>query len=137
MAYTKEKQRAYQLVWMRNKRASSAEYRQQESIKAMDWQKRNPIQNSWTQCQVNARKRDIEFFLNKEDYAKMILSSCVYCGEEPKPVNGVDRKNSDLDYIPENCVPCCKICNRAKNVLSVEEFTTWVHKVYKHLINNK
>jgi len=26
----------------------------------------------------------------------------------------------------ENCVPCCIICNRAKNSLSLDDFMLWI-----------
>lgn len=32
--------------------------------------------------------------------------------------NGLDRVNNDLPHTLENCVPCCKFCNFAKNNLT-------------------
>jgi hypothetical protein len=45
--------------------------------------------------------------------------------------NGVDRVNNGIGYEPDNSVSCCKICNRAKDVMTQEGFLTWVGRVQK------
>ena len=55
---------------------------------------------------------------------------CVYCGiqEEDLPLVqmesqckmpvkrlGIDRLDSEADYVPENMVPCCFVCNQIKS----------------------
>jgi 5-methylcytosine-specific restriction endonuclease McrA len=42
--------------------------------------------------------------------------------EQMIPHNGIDRKNNSLEYTLENCVPCCRQCNFAKQGLSEIEF---------------
>ncbi len=46
----------------------------------------------------------------------MEQDSCDYCGG-PLPIFGfgIDRMNSNLGYVPGNCVPCCYACNTFKN----------------------
>jgi len=43
--------------------------------------------------------------------------------------NGIDRKDSSLSYTIDNCVSCCKICNLAKNELSVDDFYKWIERI--------
>ncbi len=69
---------------------------------------------------------------------------CFYCGTAPANehatkdtngsfvYNGIDRKNSSEGYIPENVVPCCAVCNRAKMAMTSEEFLAWVERVHHH-----
>lgn len=47
--------------------------------------------------------------------------------------NGIDRVDSSLGYTVDNVVPCCKLCNQAKNNLSKQEFVDWVKRVYDHI----
>lgn len=101
----------------------------------------------WHTYNRNAKKRNIEFSLVKEEFRKLTKLNCYYCGTKPdKPVkhhtvkrnekyqnyylhNGIDRLNNDLGYTLENSVTCCKICNVAKSTMSKWEFLDWVRKV--------
>jgi hypothetical protein len=94
----------------------------------------------------NAFRRNLEFSLTKEEFRILTQKSCFYCNKPPAMKvkrdsgnggktngayshNGVDRLNSSVGYMPNNCVPCCKICNRAKCKLSVEEYMDWINGV--------
>jgi hypothetical protein len=33
-----------------------------------------------------------------------------------------------------NCVPCCKKCNYAKNKMSVTEFRDWIIKIHSYWV---
>jgi hypothetical protein len=48
----------------------------------------------------------------------------------PITYNGIDRVDSTKGYFNENVVSCCKVCNRAKSNLSLDEFKEWISKVY-------
>jgi hypothetical protein len=94
---------------------------------------------------LQAKKRNLKFDLSKEEFKKLIESNCYYCGSEPSNTkirnknllySGIDRINNNEGYNIYNCVPCCKICNRAKTNLSYEEFINWINKIKKHDINN-
>jgi hypothetical protein len=39
--------------------------------------------------------------------------------------NGVDRVNNDFGYSIDNCVSCCKVCNRMKGKKTVAEFVAF------------
>lgn len=98
----------------------------------------------------NARNRDIDFLLTKDQVSSLIFLPCVYCGEvgsmqtarvggncigEGIPHNGIDRVNSSLPYTKENCVSCCKFCNHAKNSRSVEDYISWAKAIYQNMID--
>ena len=40
--------------------------------------------------------------------------------------NGIDRKDSNLGYTNENCVPCCKVCNNGKRDLPYSEWLEYL-----------
>ncbi len=48
--------------------------------------------------------------------------------------NGIDRLDNALGYTLDNCVPCCKRCNQAKNNMGLKEFRAWLVRAYKHTI---
>lgn len=101
-----------------------------------------------------ATKRGLAFELNLETFVKMAKQNCHYCNSPPSNCynvkhskgelkgksrggaafihNGIDRVNSALGYFVENCVPCCKRCNRAKSNMSTKEFYDWITAVYRH-----
>ena len=80
----------------------------------------------------NAKTRHFEFSISENDFKSLTQQACFYCGNAPTYVkhakrgnyiyNGVDRRNNDIGYTMENCVPCCKKCNYAKHTLTTEEF---------------
>lgn len=87
----------------------------------------------------NARKRNLCFELNFDDFIKLTSANCFYCGVAPKNKikrsintngeynsNGIDRLNNTKGYLLTNCVSCCKICNRAKMDSNIEEFLEWI-----------
>jgi hypothetical protein len=91
----------------------------------------------------NAKKRNIEFKITKENFENMVTSPCYYCGFLPEnlyskenkynsKINGIDRINSSLGYIDKNIVSCCKICNRFKMDMSFEEFKVWIINIHKN-----
>lgn len=73
-----------------------------------------------------------------EDVKSLISSDCHYCGDKPShyrelsstkwvristvPTNGIDRKDSNLGYHLDNCVPCCARCNYLKRDMNYLDF---------------
>jgi hypothetical protein len=92
----------------------------------------------YSKCKCSASERNLSFNLS---------SSCHYCGTLPIKThggklyngaylhNGIDRVNNNIGYELSNCVPCCMICNRAKNTLSVGDFLAWMFRFarYQHV----
>ena len=93
-----------------------------------------------TYYRCNARRREIDWGLSREEFLALVFQPCHYCGEEwsmkakkHKDIelfyNGVDRVDSDGDYVTGNVVPCCKTCNNAKSRQTLDEFRAWVRRV--------
>lgn len=94
------------------------------------------------QYKRHAKARGLSFELSKEEFRSLIEAPCHYCGMAGSnlkitrhhpgyPHNGIDRKNSDLGYAIDNCVPCCRTCNFAKRDMPYEDFKAWLHRVAK------
>jgi len=89
----------------------------------------------------NARKRGFDFLITKEQFYDISQRNCYYCGAPPSNLanpkncngsfiyNGIDRIDNSEGYIVENCVPCCGMCNKAKNKYGLSEFAEWVERI--------
>jgi hypothetical protein len=97
--------------------------------------------------------------LTFDQWYDMSQQSCFYCGARPSRrankhfndkdssdyarkngtfiYNGVDCVDNAMGHTQDNCVPCCKTCNFAKNEMSFRAFKAWITKAYKHLTNKK
>lgn len=96
---------------------------------------------------TTARRRSLKWNLTDAQFDILVTGDCFYCGDGPSSTfsfknrkqllgthsdfkyNGIDRIDSNLDYIMDNAVTCCKTCNRAKSDLPVEEFYTWIKRL--------
>lgn len=91
-----------------------------------------------------AEKRNYKFELTKEEFRKLTKQNCHYCDSEPIPIvqrskshygqyigNGVDRVDNSIGYTKENCVPCCKMCNRIKREYNKKEFLEKIRSIYE------
>lgn len=83
----------------------------------------------------NAKKRNIDFNLTKEEFYDITSRPCYYCNDySNKDINnnfysGVDRIDSSVGYEINNVVPCCDICNKMKLDYSKEFFINHIHKI--------
>ena len=94
----------------------------------------------------NSKKRGVSFNLNFDEFIKLTNGNCYYCNVAPgqlhtKPdfngshqYNGIDRVDNNLGYTKINSVSCCSFCNRAKGVLSENEFLNRIAKIYYNKI---
>jgi 5-methylcytosine-specific restriction endonuclease McrA len=87
-----------------------------------------------------ARLRGLSWDLSDDDFDRLISQPCHYCGQPPslkkeirssatRLCNGIDRVDSNLGYSPENVVPCCTPCNKAKGDMTYDEFMAWVARL--------
>lgn len=96
----------------------------------------------------NAKKFGRNFDLTVEDVKILTSSNCHYCGTEPLKIkshrrqhtswgnycyNGIDRRDNQLGYSLDNCLPCCNICNRAKNDMPYDKFIDYLNRVAKYM----
>jgi hypothetical protein len=75
-----------------------------------------------------------------EDFYELSAKNCFYCDAKPTNTsqdifiyNGLDRVDSSLEHTINNVIPCCWICNRAKNNRSIEKFAGHI----SNLVSNK
>lgn len=101
-----------------------------------------------------AFSRNKTFELSKQDIYDIVTKNCHYCNATPYKKttinnrkwglestkehgafihNGIDRKDSNIGYILDNCIPCCKTCNFMKSILSYKEFLNHIVSIIKHL----
>ncbi len=92
----------------------------------------------------NARIRNLEWALTDKQLISVMQSPCHYCGielsnEYSHPTkngsfkyNGLDRKDNDKGYTPDNTLPCCWRCNRAKQKDTYADFMKWIKQVTSH-----
>lgn len=74
-----------------------------------------------------AIKRSLIFDLTLEQASVMFNAPCHYCEYLPRhEFNGIDRVENTVGYTAENCVACCKWCNRAKGHAPLEAFMEWI-----------
>ena len=112
------------------------QYLNKNAENAKQWRDRNPEKvatnnlnkiNSvhlqygvYTRC---ARDKNLEFNLTLNDFTVLTEQPCHYCGSiQERGFNGVDRVNSEVGYVTDNCVSCCQMCNYMKGSLSVDAF---------------
>lgn len=110
------------------------------------------IKNLYTHTiKKRSRKLGFDTYIDYDYFKEIIFKPCFYCGIEHSKVvediryekgvkipitdtvfycNGIDRIDSDIGYIEDNVKPCCTLCNRAKHTMKVDEFISWVKKLY-------
>jgi hypothetical protein len=80
----------------------------------------------------SAKRRNKEFRITLEQATKLFQSSCFYCGCKDKVrLNGIDRKDNTIGYLPNNVVSCCTFCNISKHTLSYDDFILQCHRIAK------
>lgn len=93
----------------------------------------------------NSRKRNIEFNLSYQEFKNLINGECFYCGEKDSNIlkkkgyvdfkyNGIDRVNNDIGYTIDNCITCCRECNRMKRNSKLDDFYARCYRIIKRKI---
>lgn len=72
----------------------------------------------------NRKRKSSKKYPYSEDFTDDIFfdkmkDGCIYCGD---PATTIDRLDSSLDHIPQNCVGCCQPCNSSKNNSDLDTF---------------
>lgn len=110
-----------------------------EKRKSVGHSARNKLMKKY---EAQAEYRNLEWKLSTEQFNEITKQNCYYCGKEPSQIvnlrgcngvyvyNGIDRLDNSKGYSIENCVPCCGVCNKAKMVMSENEFSEWISRVY-------
>jgi hypothetical protein len=105
------------------------------------------LNKAFNQLKSGARHRKILVEINFDDFLKISKQDCTYCGCPPTirkgerswhitKINGIDRVDNNLGYVPGNIVPCCWQCNQSKSNLTLEEWKSWLRKVSERTLND-
>lgn len=78
----------------------------------------------------NAKQRGHSFNITKDEFNNLLTQNCHYCNS--KDNIGVDRIDSLIGYVIENCVSCCNICNRMKGTYSIKDFLKQCNLISKN-----
>lgn len=92
------------------------------------------IRRKYRRYRKDASVRCKAFALSMEDFARIVLLPCFYCGEGG--INGLDRVDNKVGYIVENVVSCCHFCNNAKHVWEANYFITKCKRVAEKFKTN-
>lgn len=97
---------------------------------------------------TSAKKRNLEWDLNEQQFKNLIKLNCAYCGNIPQKrktvtykdefeeINGIDRIDSTKGYTINNCVPCCSKCNLMKSDFTKNDFLNHISKIYNFSIKS-
>ena len=138
--YREKKRKEDEIEFLSHNAKIMREWRDKNIEHLASWRKQN-INYMLTAMKDSAFKKGLEWTLiHPED---LMTSPCVYCGIFPEDrVNGIDRMDNAVGYVPSNCVPCCKTCNlmkmcldpltfieRCKHIAGVEDHPdAWIDK---------
>ena len=90
---------------------------------------------------TNANRRGIDFKIDRDFFKEVSSKNCFYCNKPPSDFfkrdlrsgkfiyNGVDRVDNNRGYEYDNCVSCCRVCNRAKGDLSIEDWMDYLRNL--------
>jgi len=76
-----------------------------------------------------AKKRNLDFGLNKDDFYKLIENACYYCDSISDGKNGIDRIDNNIGYINGNIVSCCYVCNMMKGTKTIDNFLIYCKNI--------
>ena len=68
-----------------------------------------------------------EFGLTYNQFENQFTKSCVYCGSSDNIT--IDRIDSSIGYIIDNCQPCCNDCNKMKLNMTHDQFLTKIRTI--------
>lgn len=132
----KEKKDAQNKKWHQENRKRSVEivqnYVKKNKEKVLTYQKQytQTAPALFRTTLYRAKKKGLEFTLSLEEFSKIVINPCIYCGENELR-RGIDRVDNLIGYTKENSVACCKICNYMKNKYTKQDFLFHIKRIYQ------
>lgn len=65
---------------------------------------------------------DSSEYPTRDEYVRLFMQPCVFCGESDWHKIGLDRIDNSLGHVRGNLQPCCWSCNSKKKNMSIDEF---------------
>ena len=97
------------------------------------------IKYLYNRYKFKAEQKSLIFNLSLEQFKIITSQDCHYCKVKPSQkaknnniiyiYNGIDRKDNNIGYELNNSLPCCKVCNRAKNSMTYIEFIEYLDRI--------
>ena len=112
-----------------------------EKVQEANENKINSYESQYNIYQRSADLKQLEFAISFDEFKEIVIKPCNYCGivrdRGTEQFNGIDRINSDIGYVANNCVSCCPMCNYMKNTLSCDIFIRRIQHIltYNKLID--
>lgn len=78
-----------------------------------------------------AQMKKLDCDLSDDQIKEYAFNPCHYCGDIYS--GGVDRVDSTIGYLVDNCVPCCTICNFMKKNYAIDVFIDRCKVIASHL----
>lgn len=127
--YSRPEVRARRKAYLKDYRAKNPINKETHRLKSKHARETRPLVCAWGCYKHSAKVRGLEFSIQRQLFEELLMSQCHYCYSPPHPLNGIDRVDNDAGYTAGNCVPCCKLCNRAKADLPIEDFLAWLASI--------
>ena len=94
-----------------------------EKVQASNKARNENIDYHYSNYKRSAAAKQLVFEIDKETFITLVTSPCHYCGiVQEKGFNGLDRMDSSVGYVTDNCVSCCEMCNYMKKCMSPDVF---------------
>ena len=92
------------------------------------------IETKYKLLKRTAANQNREMTISFSEFVAIRALPCNYCGvtELSSTGYGLDRKDNSVGYILSNVVPCCRVCNVAKNNQTFEEFAAWIQRLINY-----
>lgn len=118
----------------------TAEFRRSFKWRSHLFKEGTPFRIVFKEYKRGAKDRGLVWELSEEQFKSITSQPCHYTGSLPSRTktaasgevftyNGIDRLDSSIGYILENCVPCCTEINMMKQALPKEKFIELCSKV--------
>lgn len=139
-----QRQKRYDVAWRQRKREADKEaYLKHNAAVMRKWVQANKSHvKAWRTKNVRQRLGGIMSQAKTKGYAwalelpaaeAMMKAPCFYCGiASEDTLNGIDRMDSSVGYLPANCVPCCGTCNFMKKSLDALTFVERCCQISAH-----
>lgn len=86
------------------------------------------VRGKYISYRKEAKRRGIPFKLSVDEFKTFWNGVCSYCGSVIDTI-GIDRINSNVGYVIDNCVASCYRCNTMKLDMTEEEWFSHMKKI--------
>jgi len=99
-----------------------------DKVRQYDKARDNTIDGRYRRYKHEAKRRNIDFNITKNQFKTYWKKKCYFCGGEIKTI-GLDRIDNNKGYSIDNLKSCCKVCNRMKGKMSYPNFINHCKKI--------